>query len=386
MAAQTGPRPINAFGGIAGNLVLSPVLTAIGAGLAANATLYAGMIVGYDASGNVVDGATAACVTVVGLARTTKINTTTATPPTSGLAGAINIDILVGPYSCLGDSTISTATPFGTDLFVVDNQTVSTSDAGGRLRAGYFVSLDPNLNPIVQFGQASPSGRAFGGGFATPQNRARAVVTTLQAYGGSGTGVLTQSVLGTGLSAADGVTLAAGDVVFIQEGTTNLTAAKDAGPWVVTTLGSVSVLWVLTRPDWWANGTALPQSSVVDVSGEGTAYPGTAWKTFVAKGKIIGTDAPVFWPRTITQTITLIAGTLPAITSIPLRAVTGAGSTILFYRTTLGGTLSLGGYAVVPVPTPGVTGSSSIVPMAVGDTGALSNADTSTLIMTVDNW
>src|SRR5579863_4836046 len=149
MANQTGPRPVNALGGIAGNLVLPPVITAIGAGVAAATTIYSGAIIGYDASGNLVNGNASTCVYVAGIARRTSDNTTTASPPTSGLAGAITNEILQGPYSCLGDGSITSTTPFGTELFVVDNQTLSTSDNGGlRLKAGYFVTLDPNSNPV----------------------------------------------------------------------------------------------------------------------------------------------------------------------------------------------------------------------------------------------
>jgi hypothetical protein len=70
----------------------------------------------------------------------------------------------------------------------------------------------------------------------TPANKARAVITSIQAYGGTTTGVLTET--GTSaLSAADGVTLAVGDVVLLPAGTVNISAASDAGPYVVTALG-----------------------------------------------------------------------------------------------------------------------------------------------------
>lgn len=391
MADQTGPRPINAIGGIAGNLVLSPTLGPIGPGIAAATEIFSGSMVGLDASGNMVSASAAACVTVVGIARANFLNKTTSTPATSGLAGAISGTYLVGPYSCLGDGTVSATTAFGTDLYVVDNQTVSTSDAGTtgtRLRAGYFVQLDSNSNPVVQFGVASPTARAFGsaGGLATAQNKARVVMTSLGANTGTGTGQLTVTATGA-LAAQDGITLVAGDVVFIQEGTTNLTAAKDAGPYVVTVLGATGVSPVLTRPDWWTNGSGILPGVVIDVGGEGTALLGTQWKSFAAKGKLVGTDAPVFWPRDITQTVTLVAGTAAAITTIPLRAISGSGASVItFQRTTINTATATIQYGVVPVATAGVTGSSSIVPMAQVGAGTINNADISTLLMNVSNW
>jgi hypothetical protein len=163
MADQTTVRPINALGGIAGNLVLSPTLAPIGPGIAAATVIWSGEMVGLDASGNMVSASAATCITVLGIARATFDNRTTGTPPTSGLAGAISGTILNGPYSVLGDGSVVATTPFGSDLFVVDNQTVSTSSSNGaRLRAGYFVTLDPSGNPICQFGQAAPIASSFG--------------------------------------------------------------------------------------------------------------------------------------------------------------------------------------------------------------------------------
>src|ERR1700690_2507317 len=208
MANLTQNRPVNALGGIAGNLVLAPVLAPIGPGLAAGAKIFSGAIAGLDAGGNMVDGSAATCVTIVGISRRLVDNSgATANPPTSGLAGAITGEFLVGPYSVLGDGSVTAATPFGTDLFLVDDQTVSTSDAGGRLRAGYFTALDPQGNPVCMFGVAAPSGRAFGAssGFATPANKARSVVTSLQAYTGTTTGLITETANGA-WAAQDGVT------------------------------------------------------------------------------------------------------------------------------------------------------------------------------------
>ena len=218
--------------------------------------------------------------------------------------------------------------------------------------------------------------------------KARCVVTSLAAYTGSGTATLTASATGA-IGVQDGLTLVAGDTVFIQEGTTNLTAAKDAGLWQVFNPGATGVAYVLTRPWWWTNGQGILQGAIVDISGEGTGttptFAGSRWKTFCAKGKVIGTDAPVFWPDAINYNLTLVAGTLAApITTIPYKAV--ASTSVSFTRTTLGTPSATIQYGVVPVATPGVTGTSSIVPMAQVGAGTINASDTSALVMSVQNW
>ena len=65
MADQTTVRPINALGGIAGNLVLPPVLAPIGPGVAAATVLWSGEMVGLDVNGNAVSASAAACMRVI---------------------------------------------------------------------------------------------------------------------------------------------------------------------------------------------------------------------------------------------------------------------------------------------------------------------------------
>lgn len=395
MTTATANRPINAFTGIAGNLVLPPVLTAQpGGGLAASAKLYSGVMIGWDASGNLVDAGTAACVTVGGLSRALYDNSgASAVPPTSGLAGAINGEVLVGPYSVLNDGTISTATAYGTDLYLVDNQTVSVTDTSAtgaaRLRAGFFVAVDPSNTTgavICQFGVASPSGRAFGGssGFATPQNKARFVFTSLGANTGTGTGQLTITATGA-LAAQDGVTPAVGDVCFIQEGTTNLAAAKDAGPYVITNPGATGVSPVLTRPDWWANGSTILPASVIQLGGEGTLWAGTEWKSFVAKAKVVGTDAPLFWVGRVSQTVTLVSSTA-TVSNVGIRSATATLVEAQFVSAA-GTTTNTIGYGIIAAPTAGAIGTASAVIDALASgMGKNGSSDASVLMVTIINW
>jgi hypothetical protein len=390
MADQTGPRPVNALGGIAGNLVLSPTLAPIGPGIAANTTIYSGAIVGLDGSGNMVNGDAATCVTVMGLARANFINTTTATPPTTGLAGAINGTILVGPYSCLGDGSITASTPFGTDVFVVDNQTVSTSDGGGtRLRAGYFVAFDTNGNPVVEFGVASPTARAFGasGGFNTRPYFARAVMTTtaVASYTGSGTSTLTAGS-NAALVAQDGVTMAAGDVILLQGGTLGSLAitAKDTGPYVITSLGSASAPFVFTRPDWWVNGQIVPTAQSIQIGTEGTLFQGSLWTSWASPGCVIGTTDPALYPDRVIQSVALTASAV-TISNVPIRSATKSSVTASFVAA--GGTVTgTVGYGGVAAPTAGYIGTASSVVDAL-QSGMTKNgtSDTSTVCVIVEN-
>lgn len=393
MADQTTVRPVNALGGIAGNLVLSPTLAPIGPGIAASTVIWSGEMVGLDSSGNMVSASAAAAVTCVGIARATFDNRTTGTPPTSGLAGAISGTFLVGPYSCLGDGTITASTPFGTDVFVVDNQTVSTSDAGTggavRLRAGYFVTLDTNSNPVVQFGVASPSGRAFGGtGTSTRPNFARAVfiTTTMASYTGTGTGVLTSGT-NAALASQDGVTLAVGDVVLLQGGTLGSLAitAADTGPYVVTSLGSASTKWVLTRPDWFANGAVCPTGLHIDIGTEGTVFKGTTWSAWAAPGIIIGTTDPQFYPDRVTQRVTLASSTFNII-NVPVLSTTNTALAISFCGANGGSLTGTVNYGTIVPPVSGYIGTASIVVDAIATAMAKNGtADTSFLNVTIIN-
>jgi hypothetical protein len=357
--------------------VLFPVLAA---SVLTLVHLYAGAMVSLDATGaNLVD-ATSSTGPVVGVLRKEINNTGTTT-----VTGA---EYMIGPFPMNSGAGVDavTAVNMFQDVYVIDDNTVGLTDGGvGRPRAGYVCGF-LGSQPIVMIGVANPNAVAPGGTSlsATTAFTARMVMTSLAAaYVGSGTTTLTAAATGV-IGAQDGVTPALNDVMFIQEGTTNIIAAKDAGPWQVTTLGAVGVKYVLTRPSWWTTGESIVPAKRIEIDGEGTVFASSEWKSFVAKGKVIGTDAPVFWPRQITTSVVLVAGTAAAITTLPIRSATQ--SMVTFLRILLGGTPGPAGYAVVPAMTPGVTGTASLVPMAIVDAGTISNLDTSTINITVTNY
>jgi hypothetical protein len=225
-----------------------------------------------------------------------------------------------------------------------------------------------------------------------PQFRARAAVTTLQAYTGSGTATLTETSNGA-ISAADGVTLILGDVVFIQAGTTNLTGALDSGPWVVTALGGASAKWTLSRPPWFPSGQAVPNGIVIEVDGEGTNYAGTSWKSFATQGSaVIGTNDPAFYVRQFVSAVTLVTGFVklgPSQSFPGLRATTtditftptnfNGGGTTVSYRT---GAYASGGSATAI----GYMGTSTVSITALVAAGTFNTNDVGTGLLTIRNW
>lgn len=261
-----------------------------------------------------------------------------------------------------------------------DNTLYRTSNGGLLSPVGYlhsvendglYVRIDPSA---YMFGEASAAANN-GGGFM-----ARAVVTSLAANTATA-GVITADANGA-IGTQDGITLAVGDEVFIPEGTTNLDAAADAGPYTVMALGAVGAKFVLARPAWYAHDSVIAQATDVKIAG-GTLYGGSTWRTFAAKGAVVGTDAPLAYPDYVGQAITLVAGTA-TISNAPLRSATK--STLSINRTTANtSTLTVGGYHPSTL-TAGVLGTASIVVQAQVAAGTINNADVSTLNVGVRNW
>lgn len=215
--------------------------------------------------------------------------------------------------------------------------------------------------------------------------KARNVVTSLQAYTGTGTATLTETANGA-WAAQDGSTSVVGDTVFVQAGTTNLVGAVDSGPWVISSLGGASAQWVLTRPNWFNQGATIVQGTVVAI-GEGTLWIGTEWKSFVATNKLVGTDDPTFYVGRVTQTATLAAGTI-AVANVGVRSLTK--SQFLASLNTAGGTLTgTVMYGVLPNVTAlvaGYIGTASLTFKAIATAQAVQASDTSIINVTVINW
>lgn len=209
----------------------------------------------------------------------------------------------------------------------------------------------------------------------------RAVMTTMFTYAASA-GVLTASATGA-MASQDGVSMVAGDSVFIPEGITRLVTGADAGPFDVVTPGTSTTAAVLRRPAWWKHGDSIPSGHSIRIGGEGTLFGGSNWKTFVTGAKVVDTDAPAFYPDFVCQSVTLAAG-LITVSNVPVRSTTK--SLIQVSRTAVGGTVTTTVQYNPSAITAGVLGTGSFQVAAQTSTGATDTADTSTLSVSLRNW
>jgi len=261
----------------------------------ADTIIYGGALVAINASGNAVPASSSSALRCVGRCEKVADNRTAAHGgPGPGTAGAIQVSVHAGVFyfnSGTGADLISIATL--QLCFASDDNTVNATDAGGtRPCVGPVlnVRLDGQVGVLVGFPslyQANPE-------LLSTAFTARAVATSIAAYAGTGTGVLTASATGA-IGSQDGVAVAAGDVIFLPHGLSNVQNA-DVGPWTITNAGSASpaTKYVLTRPDWWVHGAAIPLVSEVRIGPEGTAWKNSTWKS-TTTGTIDTTD-PLFYP------------------------------------------------------------------------------------------
>ena len=346
----------------------------------ASTKIYAGTMVATNAAGNAVPAGTAGAVVIWGRCEKQVDNS-------SGNAGDLVVTVRKGPYYFAQDQSITQAN-IGQNAYAVDDSTVSLSDGGGtRLLAGVIYPIGETTTSLATTSKVPvwlglPNAYELSAGLTT-SGSARNVVTSLAAYTGSGTATLTASANGA-WATQDGVTNAVGDLVFIQGGTTNLTAAKDSGPWQISSLGSASAPWVLARPSWFANGAAIDPGVIVEIGGEGTAWAGTEWKSFVAQGKVVGTDDPTFYVGRVVVPVTLVAGTV-TISSVGIRSATRSNLEAQL-NTKAGTTTSTVGYGTIAAMTPGYAGTASAVVDAIAAGQTLQSADTSSLNVLISNW
>jgi len=355
----------------------------------ANTIIYGGTMVASNANGNAVPASASGALKLWGRCERQVNNLNTNTP--FGAAAAQFVSIRKGPFFFNQDGTISQAN-IGQNCFAVDDNTVSLSDAGGtRPYAGVIMpgqkmaTTALATTSLVAVWVGMPNAYATNPELQTgaTQYRARGVVTSLQAYTGSGTGTLTETANGA-WAAQDGITNAVGDVVFIQAGTTNLTAALDAGPWQISGLGSAGTKWVLIRPDWWQNGAVMPNGIVIDTGGEGTLFAGVQWKSFAAVGSaVVGTNDPTFYPNRVTQQLTLVAGTV-TVTNVAIRLA--AKVSVMCTLITPNTATSTVGYGIIASPTIGYTGTASAVVDALVANQTKNATDVSTINVCIQNW
>lgn len=268
--------------------------------------------------------------------------------------------------------------------------------------AGQFVAksvyTSTSGTTITTYWQPYPSDMTIGG--QSSPFTVRAVTLSIAAYTGSGTGTLTASATGA-LTAPDGVAVVAGDQIFVPAGLTNLTAAKDSGPWVVVVPGTTGVAFVLSRPYWWFTGAKWTSGMQVRVGGEGACFENTIWRATAAAGVIDTTD-PAFYVERFTFERKLVAGTLVLAAGQPTCTATSATFPAGIYSATqsnidvslaipagtLTGTVSYGpaNASSSALATPGYAGTAAGAIFALATAQATQTNDASTLQITLQNF
>lgn len=179
----------------------------------------------------------------------------------------------------------------------------------------------------------------------------------------------------------DGLTYAAGQRVLLA----GQTAAAECGIYVVGPVDAGTA--PLTRASDFAAGDAIVNGCVVEVS-EGTLWAGSSWKAMCTGAKVVGTHDPLFYPRAIHVTVTLVAGTITLNSTQGLFLFSTTRSQVNVTRNTAGtSTATTGGYAApVASRVAGKAGTAEVVVRAEVAAGTLNNADVSTLDVLVTNW
>jgi hypothetical protein len=175
-----------------------------------------------------------------------KVPTTRAVNTTDGLKGG-------GALS--GDLTLQlTTTGVASGIYGSTTKIPAlTIDATGRITAASEVDAGGVSLPVsvANGGTGATNGSAAIANLGFP-NQIREVVSRVNLGAGTVAGqVFTVTAVGA-LASSDGVTLAVGDLIVVQQGGSS---SANWGFWLITALGDVSTQAVLTRPSWYQNGS-----------------------------------------------------------------------------------------------------------------------------------
>ena len=179
----------------------------------------------------------------------------------------------------------------------------------------------------------------------------------------------------------DGVTGVANDLVLLAAQTTG----SQAGLYAIGTVAAGVA--PLTRAGAMPAAEVLPFGTTCFVEA-GTLFAGSRWYAKPASGTVtVGTTAHDWYPESVTQTITLVAGT-KTVTNIPIRSTTLTGVSIV-RRVANTSTLTVGGYHPTVAGADGVTaglvGTGQVVIQATVGAGTINAVDISTLSVTITN-
>jgi hypothetical protein len=303
----------------------------------------------------------------------------------TGAAGALTVRVRQGAFYYVNNGSSITALNIGQPCYAATDVSVDLSSSGGtRPFAGIIMGVDTSLGVLVQMGlNVQFSGNAVIPAYNTCTSVATAALAAYTRVGG----VITANGNGTIGAVFDGVAAVNGQVVFLPEGIA--VAAADAGPYTITSVGAGGAPFVLTRPSWYADGQLIPMGYTIEILPGGTLFGATTWKSFVANAtQLVDTNAPLFWPRSVTFSQALVAGTF-TLTTVPVRSATL--STIQLTRIIANtSTNTVGGYwptsAGANGITPGVLGTASVICQACVAAGTINVADISTMNVRISNW
>lgn len=285
----------------------------------------------------------------------------------------------------------SEATPLGAPVYAFDDHTVYDNDGGGTLqRAGYFAGMEPDgrvrvFVTYLRLGDIEASGTpvatgavndAGTSGTAARSDHVHAEHTDSVRY------VMTTNVanLAAFTVAQDGVTGIAGDLVLLA----NQTTPAQAGVYVLGTVGGGTA--PLTRVSWLPAAAVVHGGYTVHVD-EGTLFANTNWFIGTSGAITIGTTSHAWYPESVTQSVTLVAGTA-TIANVPILSVTKTGFGLV-RRVANTCVATDGGYCMTTGGANGVTaglvGTAAAIIQATVLAGTINNADVSTLNVTVTN-
>lgn len=269
----------------------------------------------------------------------------------------------------------------GLPCFAFSDNTLYLTDLGGTLSyVGLIADVDANgkvrvvINCLSGLSAIYAPSAAIGDG-----NNQRSV----------------RGIVASNIASLAAFTVASNDGITYEENQrvalVNQTTVAQCGIYIVGAVASGVA--PLTRAADMASGDVLPIGFTFEVGPEGTEFKNTTWKatSTVAGGAVIGTDDPVFYPRSYRKTITLALGTYTigagstATPDEPLFML--AGATVDHSLNTPNTTTSTTEYCAPSASrTAGKAGTAAVLIRANVAAGTINVADLSTLDVEVTNW
>ena len=279
MTAATGPRYL-------GMMDDSPRQFPIGNVAPLQGWLMGRYPIGHALAGKVDPIGTDPELQGIGICRTSV--STTAVPAT---AQEVYVDSGIFPFF----ATSVDETWEGQPIFGQDNQTVGLTDGGGQyplIGVGWYAESTTVLHCKVGPAAIAEARAILAVQSTASGGTARGVFTNLNGAAAYANGVLTLAV--GALPAQDGITVALGDTFLALKNLTNLPAAAQAGPWVITSLGSVSTSPTAERPPWYLTGAPVPLEIAIRVGPEGAIFANSIWAATATGAALVDTTDPAF--------------------------------------------------------------------------------------------